>query len=49
MKSRRGTPELLRKKGCGSVEEEGGILRVAVKYVDIMRKTGGDGGLLECN
>ncbi len=32
-----------------SVGEEGGMLGVEVKFVDIKRNTGGEGGLLDDN
>ena len=38
----------VRSKLCGlSLGEEGGILGVEVKFVDIKRNTGGEGGLLD--
>ena len=49
VKSHGSSVELHSKLQGWSAGEEGGILGVAVKCVDIKRNTGGEGGSLECN
>jgi hypothetical protein len=46
VKARGSTPELHSKLSDLSSGEEGGILGVEVKFVDIRRNTGGESGLL---
>ena len=41
------TPELPLKRDCLSPREDGGISGVEVKFVDIERNTGGEGGFLD--
>lgn len=48
VKSRRSTAKRHPKLRGSRAGEEGGILGVAVKCVDIERNTGGEGGLLDC-
>ena len=43
------TQEVLLKLRSLSVEEDSGIPGVVVKYVDIRRNTGGEGGYLDRN
>jgi hypothetical protein len=47
VKSRGSTPELHSKLPCSSTGEETGIYGVAVKCVDIVRKTSGEGESLD--
>ena len=47
MKARGSTPEVHSKLPGLSSGEEGGILGVEVKFVDIERNTGGEGGDLD--
>ena len=47
MKARSSTPELPLKLQGLSTGEVGGILGVEVKFVDIERNTGGEGGQLD--
>ena len=47
VKSRGSTPELHVILRCSSTGEEIGIYGVAVKCVDIVRKTSGEGGSLD--
>ncbi len=47
MKSLGSTQELHLKLGASSVGEGSGILGVEVKFVDIGRNTGGEGGFLD--
>ncbi len=49
VKARGSTAELLWKLSSLSTGEAGGIPSVAVKCVDIRRKTSGEGGLLDRN
>ena len=46
MKARGSTPELHSKLVVLSMREESGIPGVEVKFVDIRRNTGGEGGFL---
>ena len=43
------TQEVLLKPSLLSAVEESGIPSVVVKYVDIRRNTGGEGGSLDCH
>ena len=47
VKSRGSTTEVHPKLRSWSLGEEGGMLGVEVKFVDIKRNTGGEGGLLD--
>ena len=47
MKSRGSTAEVHPILSGSSLGEEGGMLGVEVKFVDIKRNTGGEGGLLD--
>ena len=47
MKARGSTPEVHSKPQGWSLGEGGGILGVEVKFVDIQRNTGGEGGHLD--
>ena len=47
VKSRGSTTEVHPKPPSSSLGEEGGMLGVEVKFVDIKRNTGGEGGLLD--
>ena len=47
VKARGSTPEVHSKLLGLSIGEVGGILGVEVKFVDIERNTGGEGGLLD--
>ena len=49
MKALGSTQEVHSKLPSWSPGEEGGILGVEVKFVDIERNTGGEGGLLDSN
>ena len=49
VKARGSTPEVHSKLLGLSIGEVGGILGVEVKFVDIGKNTGGEGGLLERN
>ncbi len=49
VKARGSTPEVHPKLPDLSAGWESGIHGVAVKCVDIMKNTGGEGGSLECN
>ena len=49
MKALSSTEEVRPKLPCLSAGEDGGIPQVEVKFVDMGRNTGGEGGILDCN